>query len=228
MAALGPAWPSCVLLFLHPHPHQHPCSTPPSTAVPPSDSPVPAGYWLNGATSARLCTGLSALTGESFRSPCAQPQASPSPGRDTTSDSACHVTWTGAGHQVQAGLSGDAPSFIPPLCPQMETLVGGSAYCGLEDEEGTCRWGEEPERRGQRKEGWTVGAGPLRRWRVSHFIMFLFAGWKWQRRAGQKQEVGFTSTRGSQELRSCEVHSSNAFLKVLPEEKRPITCLRVN
>ena len=28
--------------------------------------------------------------------------------------------------KVWAGLSGDAPSLIPPLCPQTETLVGGS------------------------------------------------------------------------------------------------------
>lgn len=80
-----------------------PISTPPSTAVPPSNSPVPAGYWLNGGTSARLCTGLSGLRGESFRSPCAQPQASPSPGRDTTSDSACHVTRTGQGTRSRLG-----------------------------------------------------------------------------------------------------------------------------
>ena len=49
--------------------------------------------------------------------------------------------------------------------------------------------------------------------------MFLFTGWKWQRGAGQKPEVGFTSTTGSQELRSCEEHSNNDFLKVLPESQ---------
>lgn len=113
--------PAC-LLFLHPHPHQHPLQHPPSTAVPPSNSPTPAGYWLNGATSAQALA-WSGLTGESL-SPCAQPQASPSPGRDTTSDSACSRDLDRGRAPGPGWAEWRCPQLHSPLCPQMETLAG--------------------------------------------------------------------------------------------------------
>lgn len=172
MAGLGPAWPSRTLLVLPPPPlistpveesgtSQHRCPT----------VQLSRHCWVLAERlyACKAVHGLERSQGRElhlcFRSPCARRQASRSPGRDTTNDSACHVTGRGrvpgpgwAKWRCPQLHSPAVPTDGDPCWGQSGEYTKGGAYSGLTDEGGTWRWGEEPERRrGQRKGGPEVG-----------------------------------------------------------------------